>query len=102
MPYVRVTTMIARTGEEQRLEKTMRELSAFYAKQPGYIHGYMLMPHHDASPRRFGRIGVWQDEKSATDAAQLDHALALRSELLRILVEELHDEYSFIGEPDAV
>ncbi len=101
MPYVRVTTMIARTGQEARLEKTMRELSAFYASQPGYVHGYTLTPHHDAQPRRYGRIGVWEKEENATHAAQLDHALALRSELLRIIVEELHDEYSFIGDADA-
>lgn len=29
MPYVRVTTMIARAGQEARLEKAMRDLSAF-------------------------------------------------------------------------
>jgi quinol monooxygenase YgiN len=100
MPYVRVTTMIARAGQEARLEKTMRDLSAFYAQQPGYIHGYTLLPHEQANPRRFGRVGVWENEHAAVDAAQRDHALALRSELLRILVEELHDEYSFIGEAD--
>ncbi len=101
MAYVRITTMIARTGQEQRLEQLLRDLSALYAKQPGYVLGYMLTPHDDANPRRYGRVGVWQDERSATNAAQHEHALSVRSELLRILVEELLDEYSCIGVADA-
>jgi len=35
-------------------------------------------------------------------AAQTDRALALRSQLLRLIDEDSHDELSFIGEADTV
>ena len=66
----------------------------------GYITGYHLRPHAGDPNRRMGRMGVWESEEHAVHAAQAEHALALRSELLRLVDEDSHEELSFIGEAD--
>jgi hypothetical protein len=98
MPYIRVSMMHARTGEEARVHELMDRLVAYYAEQPGYISGYRLEP---TDPDGYlGRIGVWESDKDAERAAQTEFDLALRSQL-NAAVDE-HREYSFTGyEPGA-
>ncbi len=100
MPYVRVSYMRPKPGQEQPVAEILAKLSAFYASEPGYVLGYHLHPHEGDSTR-VGRIGIWESEEHAVHAAQTDRALALRSQLLRLIDEDSHDELSFMGERDA-
>ena len=100
--FVRVSHMQPKEGQEDRLLDVLKRLSAFYVEQPGYLGGYVLSPYPGATgdARRFGRVGTWETQDQAEDAAQHAHGMALRSELTRIVEEESHYEYSYSGEPD--
>jgi heme-degrading monooxygenase HmoA len=100
MPYVRITTVVAKDNSGREVERLLRAISKHYAEQPGYIQGYFLSPNEGVGPNRFGRVGIWEDEDAAERAAQASHAMALRSELLRAIDEDSHLELSFEGEPD--
>lgn len=100
MAYVRVSYMTPKAGQEAEVEELLTKLSGFYVTEGGYITGYHLRPHEGDPNRRMGRIGVWESEEHAVHAAQTEHALALRSELLRLVDEDSHQELSFIGEAD--
>ncbi len=100
MAYVRVSHMVPRANQEPAVEEILRKLSAFYPAQPGYITGWILTPHEHMSTKRMGRVGVWATEDDAERAAQHSTALSLRSELMRVVVEESHTELSFQGEAD--
>jgi quinol monooxygenase YgiN len=101
MPYVRISYMRPKSGQEQQVGEILARLSAFYASEPGYVLGYQLHPHEGDSTR-VGRLGVWESAEHAVHAAQTDRAMALRSELLRMIDEDSHEELSFIGEADTV
>ena len=93
MPYVRISMMHPRRGEEARVHELMDRLVAYYTEQPGYISGYRLEP---IDPEGYlGRIGIWETDKDAEHAAQTEFDLALRSQL-NAAVDE-HREYSFMG-----
>lgn len=94
MPYVRISLMRARGGEEARVRDLIDRLVTFYRSQPGYIDGYRLEPTE--ADGYLGRMGVWQTEGDAARAAQAEYDLALRSQLNMSLTE--HTEYSFIGQ----
>jgi len=98
--FVRVTYVVPRDGQVDRVREQLTKISAFFAEQPGYIEGYLLLPHEGASPPALGRFGVWESDKAAEDAAQAEHGMALRSELLRLIVEESHLELTFEGIAD--
>lgn len=100
--FIRVSHMVAKAGQEARLGEVLRKLSAFYHEQAGYETGYILSPYPEAgeAAHRHGRVGVWASQQAAEDAAQAQHAMALRAELSRIVEEDSHYEYSFSGEPD--
>ena len=100
MAYVRISYMIPKAGQEAHVEELLGKLSAFYVTEAGYITGYHLRPHQGDPNGRIGRLGVWESEEHAVHAAQSEHALALRSELLRSVDEESHQELSFIGDLD--
>ena len=93
MPYVRVSMMQARPGEEARVRDLLDRLIAYYAQQPGYLAGYRLEPTEPGG--YVGRIGVWQREEDAEHAAQTEHDMAIRSQLNMAVVD--HTEYSFRG-----
>jgi quinol monooxygenase YgiN len=100
--FIRVSYMHPKTGNEQRLREVLKDLSMFYRQQPGYLGGYILDPYASAADagKRFGRVGLWEDEHAAERAAQQDHSMALRSELARIVEEDSHRELTFEGRPD--
>lgn len=100
MPFVRVSYMVARPGQEALVAEQLQKLSAHYAGQPGYIQGYFLTAHEGGDPRRMGRVGIWESESAAVDAAQTSTAMALRSELLRLLEDGSDVELTFDGAPD--
>jgi len=100
--FIRISYMHPKEGQEARLKENLQQLSDHYRKQPGYQGGYILNPYLKASgeDRRWGRVGLWDNEDSAERAAQADHSMALRSELSRIVEEDTHYEFSFEGTPD--
>jgi quinol monooxygenase YgiN len=99
MAYVRISYMHPKPGQEQAVGDILAKLSAFYRGEPGYVLGYQL--RSDVGDlRRVGRVGVWESEDRAVHAAQNDRALALRSQLLRLIDEESHEELSFTGTRD--
>jgi heme-degrading monooxygenase HmoA len=101
MSFVRVTYVVPREGQVKRVSEQLKKLSDYYATQPGYIEGYLLNPHPMANPPAMGRFGVWESDKAAEDAAQSQHAMALRAELLRLVDEDSHLELTFEGDRDA-
>lgn len=100
MPYVRIAQMISRPGHEAEVEQILKKLSQYYVQQRGYLSGYHLTPHADAGMTRHGRVGIWESEIAAQTAAQTEHSLALRAQLLRVIDEDTHLELSFQGTPD--
>ncbi|MEX1022274.1 MAG: hypothetical protein WD800_07565 [Dehalococcoidia bacterium] len=102
--FVRVSHMMPKQGQETRLTEVLQKLSAFYREQGGYLGGYVLSPYPgaDAASSRFGRVGAWESQDHAEDAAQMEHAMALRAELTRIVDEDSHYEYSFNAQPDNI
>ena len=69
MSFVRVTYVVPRDGQVERVKETLKKLSDFYATQPGYIEGYLLNPHPMATPPAMGRFGVWESDRAAEDGA---------------------------------
>ena len=100
MSFVRVTYVVPREGQVDRVQEQLKKLSEYYATQPGYIEGYLLMPHPMADPPAMGRFGAWESDRAAEDAAQAEHGMALRAELLRLIQEDSHLELTFNGERD--
>ena len=95
MPYVRISLMRPKHGQEAEVDSLLDQLVDYYASQPGYLTGYRLTNIDGTG--RVGRLGVWDSAHEAEAAAQSDHDLALRSQLNFILDEDSHEEYSFEG-----
>ena len=100
MPYVRIAQMISRPGREAEVEEVLKKLSQYYVQQRGYVAGYHLTPHVDGGITRHGRVGVWESEIAAQTAAQTEHSLSLRAQLLRLIDEDTHLELTFEATPD--
>ncbi|RLT40650.1 MAG: hypothetical protein DWI58_10430 [Chloroflexi bacterium] len=97
MPYVRIAQMISRPGHEAEVEEVLKKLSQYYVQQRGYTTGYHLTPHSEGNMTRHGRVGIWESEMAAQTAAQTEHHMALRGQLLRLIDEDTHLELSFQG-----
>lgn len=93
MPYVRLSLMRPRHGQEALVRSLLDYLVLFHESQPGYLHGYRI----DRADRgdRVGRIGVWASEADAERAARADRDLALRAELMMAVDDDSHEEHSF-------
>ncbi|MEX2446516.1 MAG: hypothetical protein WD734_04180 [Dehalococcoidia bacterium] len=100
MPYIRVSYMVPHSGQDGRVAEVLEKLSARYLDHQGYIQGYFLEPHPEAAPPRFGRVGIWESDRDAEDAAQDQDVMALRAELIRLVDEDSHIELSFVGDAD--
>lgn len=100
MAFVRVSHMVPLQGKEAEVEDILRKLSEYYPTQPGFIAGWHLSPHEHTDTRRLGRVGVWETEDHAEAAAQSQHHMALRAELIRLVDEDSHMELTFEGTPD--
>jgi len=91
--YVRLSLVTAKPGHEERVSEIMDGLLEFMATQPGYVRGYKLIRKYP-DPRT-GRITVWKSEEDADRAAQTQHILSVRSELLQLVEEHFHIERSY-------
>lgn len=95
MSYVRVSVVQPKRGREAEVERVLIRLAEHYSDQPGNITSYVLQ--HLDGHERYGRLSVWETEDAAEHAAQGDHDLALRSELMAMVDEGSHEELSFAG-----
>ena len=94
--YVRLSLVMPRPGNEQEVAKMEEGLIRFLATQPGYLHGYRITGG-DSIAGRIGRLTLWRSDHDADHAAQTDHVLAVRSELLLLIDEEEHTEDSWVA-----
>lgn len=94
MPYIRVSLMQPKRGQEERVRGLLDELVTYYEAMEGYVTGYRLS-HDDTG--RVGRIGIWDRAESAEHAATTDHDMALRAQLNMAVQDGSHEELSFEG-----
>lgn len=92
MPYIRISIVTPRRGEEAATEEVMRKIVEVVARADGCIESYLLKPHDSSG--EVARLSVYTDEASAEHTANSDHMLALRSEI-NILSDGNHVERAF-------
>ena len=91
--YVRLSLMNPREGEDKLVAGLMDNLLEYFSTQPGYVRGYALL---DGDPRgRVGRITMWESEEQADQAANTQHVLTVRSEIMQRIEEDSHIERSY-------
>ena len=95
MPYIRMSIVKPRRGEEARVEELLRRINEEAAKNPGCRETFLLRPHDESGD--LARMAVYGDEASAESAANSQTVLALRSEL-HLLIEPGHLERAFFSE----
>lgn len=95
MAYIRLSLLQPLRAEEERLLKIQLDLLRYFAGQPGFIDGYILRSNDHSS--EIGRLGIWESEAHADQAANAGHVMALRSEINR-LISGPHTERSFSAE----
>jgi hypothetical protein len=93
MPYVRISLMTPKMGQATEAGRLLDAVAHFCQGQEGFIHGYRLEP--SAKNGQMGRVTIWVDERSADAVAQIDHMLALRSELNQVVRKGSHEEHGF-------
>ena len=91
--YIRVSLATPKPGNEERVSQLMDDMLTFLPSQPGYVRGYKILSGDPEG--RLGRIGVYESEAAADHAAQTDHILAVRSELMQLIEEDSHSERSY-------
>jgi len=91
--YVRISFMNPKPGSEELVAGLMDNLLKFFVDQPGYVRGYALL---DGDPQgRVGRITVWQSEEDADRAANTQHVLTVRAEIMQRMEQDSHIERSY-------
>ncbi len=91
--YVRLSLVNPKPGDEERVSQITDDLLQFLPSQPGYVRGYKLLSGEPEG--RIGRLGVWKSEQDADQAANTQHVLSLRSELMQLIEEYSHVERSY-------
>jgi len=92
VPYIRLSVMKPRPGEEQRMEDFMRKLTALVLEQEGCTESYLMKPRDDSG--EIVRMAIYADERSAENSANSTPVMALRSEI-HLLSEPGHVERAF-------
>ena len=91
MYYVRISLMTPKSGHEAEAAAIIDDLLGFYQQQPGFVTGYKLASADEKG--EMGRVTVWRSEHEAEAAAQSNHNLSRRAELIPIVTDD--DERSF-------
>ena len=79
MPYLRILTARPRPDRKDEVREHYEELIRTAASNPGYLLGWVLLPHDDS-----GDVGIatlWETAEAASHASTTTHAMALRSEI---------------------
>ncbi|MBI4571361.1 MAG: antibiotic biosynthesis monooxygenase [Chloroflexi bacterium] len=93
--YVRLSLMLPRDGELERVVELHRRLVEWLPSLPGFVRGYLIV---SGDPQgRVGHLNVWRSEDDADHAAQTDHVLATRAELKLLVDEDSHAEHSYVA-----
>ena len=91
--YIRISLMNAKPGSEELVAGLMDNLLKSFIDETGYVRGYALL---DGDPQgRIGRITVWQSEKDADHAANTQHVLTVRAEIIQRIEQDSHVERSY-------
>ena len=91
--YVRLSLMKPKPGEEKLVAGLMDNLLEFFADQPGFERGYALLEGDLRG--RVGRITLWESEGQADHAANTQHVLTVRAEIMQRIEEDSHIERSY-------
>ncbi|MBI4233404.1 MAG: hypothetical protein HY686_03090 [Chloroflexi bacterium] len=89
MPAARISIMLPSPGHRQEVEHLLDALEEFVAKHPGYIMGFRF--NGAENKEEVGRVSLWASDEEANRVAMLDHTIALRARLHR-LIEPGHVE----------
>jgi len=93
--YVRLSLMNPKPGKDELVSALMDNLLEYFTTQPGYAHGYSLV---SGDPQgRVGRVTLWDSEEAADHAANTQHVLSVRSEIMGLIDEESHIERSYMA-----
>jgi quinol monooxygenase YgiN len=93
--YVRLSLMHAHEHDRERVLELERKLVEGLPSLPGFVRGYLIV---SGDPQgRVGHLNVWRSEHDADHAAQTDHVLATRAELMLLVDEDSHAEHSFVA-----
>jgi hypothetical protein len=85
-------------GKAEEVARIMDDLVEFYSKQPGWISGYKLQSADEVGD--IGRVTVWKSLEDADAAAQTNHNMSKRSDLIPLIEEGSHEERSFHAEEE--
>ncbi len=91
--YVRLSLMNPKPGQDERVSRLMDDLLQFFPSQPGFVRAYKLVREYPDP--KIGRVTVWKSEQDADKAANQQHVLSTRSELLEITEQEYQIERSY-------
>ena len=91
--YVRLSLMKPKPGEEKLVAGLMDNLLEFFTEQHGFERGYALL--EGDSQGRVGRITLWESEEQADHAANTQHVLTVRAEIMQRIEEDSHIERSY-------
>ncbi len=91
--YARLSLVNPKEGAEERVSAITDDLLEFLATQPGWVRGYKLVRKYPDP--RVGRLTVWQSEEDADRAANTQHVLSVRAELLQLIEQDFQIERSY-------
>jgi len=86
MPYIRISLTEPKPEHIEETRGVHRELLRFDKTLPGFIDGYFAEDMESA--HRMGRVTFWEGKADADHAAQQQHTLTLRAQLLRLIVDD--------------
>ena len=89
MAVLRMTTVRPNPEDRATIAKIFDQMNEFFARQKGFIMAVRFMSVDGAE---MGRIGIWESEEAADAIAQMQHTMALRSQLLSIIGGEEREE----------
>ena len=78
---------------EKLVAGLMDNLLEIFADRPGFEHGYSLL--EGDTQGRVGRITLWKSEGDADQAANTQHVLTVRAEIMQRIEEDSHIERSY-------
>jgi quinol monooxygenase YgiN len=93
--YVRLSLMLPKEGERERVLELHRELVEWLHGQPGFVRGYVIEAGDPAG--RVGHLNVYESEEAADRVAQTQHVLAVRADLLLLIDEGSQAERSYVA-----
>ena len=91
--YVRLSLMSPKEGMLDEVLELHRKLVEWLPGQPGFVRGYLIV---EGDPQgRVGHLNVYRAEQDADRAAQTEHVLSLRSEMMLLIEDDSHVERSY-------